>query len=182
METPDVPAPLFSNEELLPEQLPRAESVTYQPLEREYLQVRTLGSFLFFFLLLIGLTILVAANPALRKLWFIGIAASVWTAWLALNQWYIRRSFEMEGYALRQRDLFHREGLFWRTQTVIPFNRVQHCEVAQGPIEKRYGLASLKVFTAGGDSSDLTIRGISLERARRLRAFVMQKAGQDEEE
>jgi membrane protein YdbS with pleckstrin-like domain len=54
---------------------------------------------------------------------------------------------------------------------------VQHAEVSSGPLQRKYGLASLKFFTAGGSSVDLKIDGLSKERAEEIRSFIMEKAG-----
>jgi membrane protein YdbS with pleckstrin-like domain len=90
--------------------------------------------------------------------------------------------FHKKSYAIRQKDIVYNSGLFWRSSIVIPFNRVQHCEVSQGPIDRFYKLAELKVFTAGGASSDLSISGLSPESAARIKDFLVIKTGIDEEE
>ena len=45
-----------------------------------------------------------------------------------------------------------------------------------------FNLAELKVFTAGGASSDLSISGLSPETAARIKDFIVIKTGIDEEE
>jgi membrane protein YdbS with pleckstrin-like domain len=90
--------------------------------------------------------------------------------------------FYKKAYALRQRDILHKTGLFWRKTIVLPFNRIQHSEVNHGPIDRMYGLASLKLFTAGGSSSDLTIPGLKDEDAHRLKEYITNKTSWDEEE
>ncbi|MDV7401218.1 PH domain-containing protein, partial [Arthrospira platensis SPKY1] len=94
--------------------------------------------------------------------------------------WFIRKRFEAEGYALREHDIIHQHGYWWKTQTTAPFARVQHVEIAQGPIAKQFGLSTLRVFTAGGGSSDLGISGIALEEAHRIKSFIVGKAGVDD--
>ena len=34
---------------------------------------------------------------------------------------------------------------------IVPIERVQKIEMSRGPVERRYGLASVSVVTAGGD-------------------------------
>ena len=38
-----------------------------------------------------------------------------------------------------------------------------------------YGLGSLKLYTAGGNSSDLVIQGLSIEVAENLKDFISSK-------
>jgi membrane protein YdbS with pleckstrin-like domain len=43
-------------------------------------------------------------------------------------------------------------------------------------LQRRFGLASIKFFTAGGSSVDLKIAGLVAEEAERLRAFILQRS------
>ena len=86
------------------------------------------------------------------------------------------RMIRMKGFALRDHDIAYRSGLYWHKQVILPFNRVQHVEVASGPVQRRFGLATLKFFTAGGASVDLKISGLLHDDANRLRAHILQKS------
>ncbi len=81
------------------------------------------------------------------------------------------------GFVVREKDIVYRSGVFWHKVTAIPFNRVQHVETSSSPLDRRFNLASLKVFTAGGAGGDLKIDGLGNERAEQLRALVLEKAG-----
>lgn len=86
------------------------------------------------------------------------------------------------GYAIRNRDILFKKGWLWKSNTMIPFNRVQHCEVNQNPIERYFGLAKLKVFTAGGTSSDLSISGLTPAKAEQLKHYITTQTAHDQEE
>ena len=86
----------------------------------------------------------------------------------------IRKS-QVKGVALREFDIAYRSGLFWRKTVIVAFNRVQHVEVSSGPLQRKFGLASVKFFTAGGSSVDLSIDGLTMERAEQVRAFIATK-------
>ena len=62
---------------------------------------------------------------------------------------------------------------------MIPFNRIQHIETVRGPIERLLGLATIKIFSAGGLSSDLSISGLEAERATRLKRIILNKANSE---
>ena len=81
------------------------------------------------------------------------------------------------GYVVRDRDLVYQAGVLWRSVKAVPYNRVQHAETASGPVDRRYGLARLTVFTAGGSGGDLRIDGLSGDVAERLRAHIANKLG-----
>ena len=63
--------------------------------------------------------------------------------------------------------------MHWQTITNVPRSRVQHTDVSQGPIERRYGLGTLIVYTAGTDHSRVTLSGLDFTLAQRLRTHLL---------
>lgn len=51
-------------------------------------------------------------------------------------------------YEIRGEDLLIQKGLFIKTQTLIPLIRVQHVDTMQGPILRKFHLASVEISTA----------------------------------
>ena len=92
----------------------------------------------------------------------------------------IIRKSRIKGIALREHDIAYRSGLYWRKTVMLAFNRVQHVEVSSGPLQRRFDLASLKFFTAGGSSVDLKVDGLRRERAEQIRAYIMAKSDASE--
>jgi uncharacterized protein len=70
-------------------------------------------------------------------------------------------------------------GVWWRSETFVPRARVQHTDVQQGPIARRYGIASLKVFTAGAGHGEIEIDGLYHTDAVWLRDELLGRHGQD---
>jgi membrane protein YdbS with pleckstrin-like domain len=70
-------------------------------------------------------------------------------------------------------DLSH--GVVWHTRSSVPHFRVQHIDVEQGPIERRLGLAQLKLHTASA-GTDASLPGLAVERAEAIRAKVLDHA------
>ena len=52
-------------------------------------------------------------------------------------------------WQLDARGLSVKRGLIWRKEVLVPRTRVQHLDLERGPIERRFGLATLVVHTAG---------------------------------
>src|SRR5690606_36251405 len=71
-------------------------------------------------------------------------------------------------YAVRQHVVIRRAGVFWTTETVQPINRIQHVEREQGPLEKRLGLSTVKLYSAGSGNVTLRIPGLEAETAAAL--------------
>lgn len=102
-----------------------------------------------------------------------------WATLFSLGMIVALKRFAAEGYALREHDILHKHGVWWRSLTAIPFNRMQHCEISRGPVESAFGLATLRVYTAGGSGSDLSISGLPLAEAQRVKEFITKKIGGD---
>ncbi len=69
---------------------------------------------------------------------------------LALAGWAIgRASWRRTQWKLDARGLSVKRGLVWRKEVLVPRTRVQHLDLERGPIERRFGLATLVVHTAG---------------------------------
>ena len=74
---------------------------------------------------------------------------------------------------VREHDVVYQKGWLLRTLKVCPFNRIQNCTVQTGPLERRWGLASLTLYTAGTGGADLRIPGLTHEEATTLQQAIL---------
>lgn len=79
-------------------------------------------------------------------------------------------------YEVAERTLELRHGVVLRTHSAIPYFRVQHVDVSQGPVERALGLSRLVVHTAAA-STDAEIPGVPTERAEALRQVILERTG-----
>ena len=151
--------------------LPVADELVMEPMAESYeREVKTQ-------LLIIFLPILIASVlPFLltQIVYLLAIPAFVALLTVIISRLVIRKAL-VKGVALREFDVAYRSGLFWRKTVIVAFNRVQHVEVSSGPLQRKFGLATVKFFTAGGSSVDLKVDGLSTERAEQMRAFIANK-------
>ena len=91
-------------------------------------------------------------------------------------------SVPRKGYSVRERDIIYKSGVIWRSVTAVPFNRIQHVEKSSTPLDRRYQLATLELFTAGGSGGDLRIHGLPARTAEKLRFFILEKIGSSVEQ
>ncbi len=159
---------LLENLQLEKSDLPLLESVDYNPHPKDYRDMRLLIVMIVMFLLS-GVWVM---QLVFWNLTAMGIIFSVWALLLSLILMEELKGFKRRGYALRQRDITYKKGYLFHSQTTIPFNRIQHCETSQGPLSRAFGLMTLKVFTAGGASSDLRISGLRPDEANKLKEFI----------
>lgn len=169
----------FENPQIDIDTIPNSADIAFVELERSYFKVSLIGSALFSAIFFIPATVLTVQNvfPGYNYIFFlIATVIAIFIIFMTI------KGFKHKGYALRWHDVIYKSGYIWRSQTVVPFNRIQHCEVDQGPIERIYGLASLKIFTAGGSSSDIEIPGLQPSSANSIKDYIMGKIPADEEE
>ena len=85
------------------------------------------------------------------------------------------KGFKKRKYAVREKDVSYKKGLFFRSLTTVPFNRIQHVEIDEAPVSRFFNLVSLSVFTAGDSSDDLKISGLLKEEALQIKEFISNK-------
>jgi len=83
-------------------------------------------------------------------------------------------------FALEDDALFLVRGVVTRTDTSVPYVRVQHVDTTRGPVERVAGLARVVVYTAGSRGADITIPGLRPARATELRERLRELAGESE--
>jgi len=77
-------------------------------------------------------------------------------------------------YQVRTHDMSFRRGVINRRVETLPFNRVQHASINRGPLERLFGLATLRVNSAG---PNLSVPGLRADDAERLKAMIVERAG-----
>jgi len=83
--------------------------------------------------------------------------------------WYVvSRRFRSWGYAERADDLLVRRGVMFARLSVVPYGRMQFIDVTAGPLERAFGLATVRLHTAAA-ATDARIPGLEREEAGRLR-------------
>jgi membrane protein YdbS with pleckstrin-like domain len=89
------------------------------------------------------------------------------------------RRYRAWGYDVAEDELYVQNGIWLQTLTVVPFGRVQHIDVSQGPIERRYGVGVLTLHTAGTRASAVMLPGLEMADAERMRDEIRGKIRQD---
>lgn len=171
---------LFSNEAVELSSLPRAEETNLHPIEQSYWKVLQWGWMITWGILLLSVTVIIlVTSPKDTLLWLLIVMPLL--LFCLLTYWLIRKSFSRKAYALRDKDIIYRRGWLVERISVCPFNRIQHCSINSGPFERKLGLASLSVYTAGTEGADIKIPGLKEETALALRDFIMKKTADYEQ-
>jgi len=128
---------------------------------------------------------LVFALPALGSLVFVVMAddppawlrVAVWLTFVAITQWHAYRwpprAYAHTSYRVDEQGIEIRKGVHWRVVINVPKSRVQHIDVSQGPVERKYGLGTLVIYTAGTDHAKVELEGLEHGRALSIREHLL---------
>ncbi len=96
------------------------------------------------------------------------LAGGVTLALVALGVALPPIAYERWRFALREHDLWIRQGILLRSVSVIPYRRLQFVDTEQGPLARLFGLSELVVHTAAPGTSG-RVPGLDADEAERLR-------------
>lgn len=103
------------------------------------------------------------------------LAAALVTLWI----WYPPRAYRAWGYRIDGKVLEAREGVWFRSITLLPLSRLQHVDLHSGPIQRSLGLASLILHTAGTHHATIELPGLDANEAAQLRDQLIAVGGDD---
>jgi hypothetical protein len=89
------------------------------------------------------------------------------------------RRFRSWGYRMDAEELQVARGLWTQWHTVVPLDRVQHLDIAQGPLERSFGVSRLIVHTAGTLHSQVTLPGLTRPVAEAMRDEIRARVRQE---
>lgn len=159
---------------------PNTATENWTPIDNSYLSVVRIGFTLIHFLGLMAAAVFTWLLPSPASIITSIIATILLCSFLWLFFIWAPRSVKRKQYLLRELDINFQSGyLFWKMVSVSN-NRIQHMEVSQGPIERRYGLATLVIYTAGTLGSELKIPGLILSKAQQLKSQLLSNINAEE--
>ncbi len=173
---------LFENNIINTSELPPLDISEFTPLLNTYKRLLFINSIIFFAILgAIFFAINYIINiendmPAIA----IYIAYSVLFVFFAIRLLFIQLGFQKKGYLLREHDIIYKSGLINRRIIAIPINRIQHSEIRQSYIARLLKIAKIRIYTAGGNTSDLSINGLSPELAQQIKDFLSKTISRNE--
>jgi membrane protein YdbS with pleckstrin-like domain len=80
----------------------------------------------------------------------------------------VDRRWRAWAYLEREDDLVVQRGVLVRRTSVVPYGRMQYVDVTAGPLDRRFGLATVTLHTAAA-ATDAFVPGLLADEAARLR-------------
>jgi uncharacterized protein len=165
----------FTNDRVDTAALPQVAALELEPPDHRYRRVLRLEWRLTALFLFAVAAILFYFIPDWRNRTTMSITGATLGVLLALWYLHIEFSWPWRGYAMRTHDIVYRSGWIFRRLQVCPFNRIQNCSLSRGPLDRRYGVATLILYTAGSDGADLRLPGLPYEKAESIREFLLNR-------
>jgi uncharacterized protein len=106
--------------------------------------------------------------PFLLILWLIVTLGLIWHTLRWPDLAFQRTSYKIDALGIE----IH-SGVIWRNVVNVPRSRVQHIDVSQGPIERRFGLSTLTIYTAGTQHSQIVLPGLEHSTALAVRDHLL---------
>ena len=172
--------PLSNAQDVATEPTRAREQVDYQRLDPKWLILERISSAIgygIFSAIAATICVVVANNtepPVPLILAIVGVALIpivllliwFWPSW-AYHRW---------SYCVDPKLIELRNGVVWQSSVMVPISRLQHVDMQRGPIERKFGLASLILHTAGTQDATHTIPGLRYDTASSLRDQLVDAA------
>lgn len=97
------------------------------------------------------------------------VVAGVWVVVAIVGTIHALLYYRSWRFEIQDDALYLVRGVVTEVETAVPYVRVQHVDTQRGPVERAVGLSSLVVYTAGTRGADISIPGLTPDRANRLR-------------
>ena len=162
---------MFSNLQVNTNIFPKIENIEFKAIHQNYLKVILLNILLFLLLIIVAFSTIYFTSNKIQEI-NIAYAITGIIILFSLIAFYFYIGFSRRKYALREKDISYKSGVFTKTITTVPFNRIQHVEIDEGLFSRIFKLASINIFTAGAQGADLSIKGISKEKANYIKEYI----------
>ena len=163
---------MFSNLQVNINNFPKIENIEFKAIHQNYLKVILLNILLFLLLIIVAFSTIYFASNKIPQEINLAYAITGIIILFSLIAFYFYIGFSRRKYALREKDISYKSGVFTKTITTVPFNRIQHVEIDEGLFSRIFKLASINIFTAGAQGADLSIKGISKEKANYIKEYI----------
>lgn len=131
--------------------------------------------------LLFVLAILYSATDFPR--WLVTLLFVAWAALSSALVWQTLRwpdiAYRHASYRVDGQGIEIARGVIWRSIVNVPGSRVQHTDVSQGPLQRRYGLGTLTIYTAGTEYARVDLQGLAHPTALAIRDHLLPKRSDD---
>ncbi len=126
-----------------------------------------------------AILVLFFAGPTPAILLRLGAGALVFLAFAGWCLYWPSLRYRHASYRVAEAGLWIRRGVVWRSEISVPRSRVQHTDVSQGPLQRRFDIATLVLHTAGTQHAAVSLTGLPHAAALAIRDHLIE-GGEDD--
>jgi membrane protein YdbS with pleckstrin-like domain len=115
-------------------------------LYQVYLAIVILGGFLWWLIPVVSAVFLF--SPRIGVIVALSTLVPLLVATVITLYW-IPKFHSSVNYVLENEEIIVTKGVWWKTKSVVPYNRITNVNIYQGPISRSFGLGKLSIQTAG---------------------------------
>lgn len=163
---------LFSNLQVNVNMLPKSEDLNLNPISPKYFKILLINITLCY-AIIIGMFLILSVftNDKIGQIafWYLTAVMCIFCI-ITIALYYI--GFKKRKYAMREKDITYSHGYLISKTITLPYNRIQHIEIARSFLARKLGLSTLKIYSAGQAGGDIAIKGLPEEVAETQYAFL----------
>lgn len=163
---------LFSNTQIEIAELPKSEDLNLHLISPKYFRIILFNTILLYAVFIasfLTFSLLVDEPEVKTAFWYFLVVACVLCA---ISVLFYAIGFKKRKYAMRQKDITYSHGYLLNKTVTLPYNRIQHIEIARSFLARKLGLSTLKIYSAGQSGGDLAIKGLPVDVAETQYAFL----------
>lgn len=145
----------------------------YSSLDKNYYKLMLIKRVLFVMILFVAYLLYKFVSLQewfTSKVFFVGLG--ILLIFAILYVWLTKVFFTQKKYSINEKNVTYRSGVLFQSTVIVPFSRIQHIEIDEGPFERYLGLTALSIYTAGDSGKDLLIKGLKIEKALEIKEFI----------
>lgn len=171
----------MTNRQIWPDDYQPVELLQFEPLETRYLKLKRV-SIAIAYVVLMALALLILLIDEDWALTLLIVVESFFLFAFGVNIAIAPKIWDIRGYALRDKDISYRSGLFFRKVATIPFAKIQQVSVGANPLGRLFNLYYIDIINGSqGLSGQIMIPGLTREKAEKIKSLVICKTESDDE-
>lgn len=161
------------NRQIWPDDVQPVEDLEFQPVEPIYTRVLT-ARIILSYIIFMGLAFIILAFEESYRWWILLGVEAILVIALVINLVLVHKIYDFKGYALRDKDISYRSGIFFTSVKTVPFSKIQQVSVRTNPIARMFGLSYLDIVNGSQSSvNQITIPGLTSDDAERIKALLI---------
>ena len=169
----------MTNRQVWSDDIQPVEALGFEQPENRYMRVVLFRIALVYVILMAGAFLILLTDISHEAIVLIIVECALVTAF-AINACLARKIYGFKGYALRDKDVTYRSGIFFTSVTTIPFSKIQQVSIRMNPVSRIFKLYYVDVTSgAQGVTNSVSIPGLTRKKAEEIKSLLLNNVCRD---